>query len=141
MTLDEAREHIGANVVYRPDGRPAPETGVITSVGELLVFVRYVGDRHSKGTYAGDLDLLRCELCQEPVRPGDETQPLNGGLFMAHRECLLRNVMGGIGHLEDHLRWCVQAHDPDGGRTYRQSALEVDAWIRRWGIEAASETR
>lgn len=68
-----------------------------------------------------------CQLCEEPIAAGEDSRPIGDGV--AHRECLLRNVLGGIGHLEDHVRWCLGAHDPDGGRTYRQSALECDAWV------------
>jgi hypothetical protein len=45
-----------------------------------------------------------------------------------HKECGFRAVSGGIGHFEDHHLWCQTRHDPDGGRTRRQSALEV--WAR-----------
>jgi hypothetical protein len=45
-----------------------------------------------------------------------------------HRECGFRAVQGGIGHFEDHDYWCQTRHDPDGGRSRRQSALEV--WDR-----------
>jgi hypothetical protein len=65
-----------------------------------------------------------CVLCEEPIGPGDDAQACSPG--RAHRECLLRAVVGGIGHHEDHAYWCGQMHDPDGGRTYRQSAIEVD---------------
>jgi hypothetical protein len=60
MTLDEARAHIGQGVVYqRPDIPDLPaEDGVITSVGSLLVFVRYSGDGHISGTHPHDLTLL-----------------------------------------------------------------------------------
>jgi hypothetical protein len=40
MTLDEARQNIGAGVVYDP-GYGSKEDGVISSVGEQYVFVRY----------------------------------------------------------------------------------------------------
>ena len=46
------------------------------------------------------------------------------------RECSLRSVLGGIGHMEDHQHWCREVGDPDGGRSDRQSALEVWAWVR-----------
>jgi hypothetical protein len=41
--------------------------------------------------------------------------------------------MGGIGHLTDHYYWCKQMNDPDGGFTYRQSALLVDQWVANHG--------
>ena len=76
-----------------------------------------------------------CLLCGEEVT---ETFPASIASFehgefverVVHQECMLRSVTGGIGHHENHAYWCVQMHDPDGGRTYRQSALEVDKLIR-----------
>jgi hypothetical protein len=60
MTLDEARAHIGEAVAYRVAGELA-EDGVITSVGNVAVFVRYEGDRHSKATDPADLTLIAGE--------------------------------------------------------------------------------
>ena len=57
MTLDEARAHIGAGVVYHP-GHGAPEDGEIVAVSDLYVFVRYTGDRTPKATAPGCLTLL-----------------------------------------------------------------------------------
>ena len=61
---------------------------------------------------------------------GSDGQPAPG-----HRECMLRSVVGGIGHLIAHEYWCVQHRDPDAGLTYRQSALLVDAWVHIMGVE------
>jgi hypothetical protein len=69
-------------------------------------------------------EMGTCELCAEALTLRDDVVPMNP-FQVAHRECLLRCVLGGIGHLENHELWCNQRHDPDGGRTYRQSALEV----------------
>ena len=76
-----------------------------------------------------------CVLCYETITDGQDSRPINGDQ-LAHRECLLRSVMGGIGHLEDHAYWCQDMGDPDGGRTYRQSALEVDEWVHKHGLPA-----
>jgi hypothetical protein len=54
-----------------------------------------------------------------------------------HKECGLRAVSGGIGHFEDHHYWCQVRHDPDGGRSRRQSALEV--WARTTRVAHAPE--
>jgi len=78
---------------------------------------------------------MNCPLCEEPVLANDDSHPVSG--IPAHRECLLRNVMGGIGHIENHAYWCNEMHDPDGGRTYRQSGIEVDQWIAKHGFSAA----
>lgn len=78
-----------------------------------------------------------CPLCVEPCKEGDDVRDIAepGGLTLAHRECLLRSVVGGIGHLRNHAYWCVEVGDPDGSMTYRTSALLVDAWIAEHGID------
>jgi hypothetical protein len=60
MTLDEARTHIGAGVVYnpRPGTYDSAEDGEITGTSDAYVFVLYVGDRSPKATRAEDLTLL-----------------------------------------------------------------------------------
>ncbi len=57
MTLDEARKRVDSGVVYRTAyGRT--EDGVITSVNDSYVFVRYAGDQISKATDPQSLELL-----------------------------------------------------------------------------------
>jgi hypothetical protein len=77
---------------------------------------------------------MNCVLCGELfVGAYDlDRQPM-------HRECGLREVLGGIGHLVAHEYWCLQRHDSDAGFTYRQSALLTDAWVHVMGVEAAVE--
>ena len=57
VTLDEARDHIGAAVVY-DSGHGAREDGEIVRVSDLYVFVLFVGDRAPKATPPGALTLL-----------------------------------------------------------------------------------
>lgn len=75
---------------------------------------------------------MNCLHCDEPVADTDDyllTPVIRAvgsvTIERGHRECLFREVYGGIGHHEDHEFWCLTMHDPDGGRTRRQSALEV----------------
>lgn len=56
MTIDEARVNIGNKVIYYV-GFPHKE-GVITSVNEIYVHVRYGSDVGSKATRPEDLELL-----------------------------------------------------------------------------------
>lgn len=51
---------------------------------------------------------------------------------VAHIECAYQACVGGIGCHLNHQYWCETKHDPNGGRTIRQSALEVTAGRRRW---------
>lgn len=68
MTLDEARAHIGAGVVYH-SGHGRPEDGEIVRVSDLYVFVLFVGDRTPKATRPEDLvhglddDYRPCRQC------------------------------------------------------------------------------
>lgn len=78
-----------------------------------------------------------CLFCDEPMTLADKPglpigvmRKSGPTVEYAHRECQLRDVMGGIGHLIAHEFWCgAPRHDPDAGLTYRQSALLVDAWV------------
>ena len=58
MTLDEARAAIGRAVVYYPTvGKN--EDGVITSVNDTFVFVRYGAAKQSAATRPEDLEFLK----------------------------------------------------------------------------------
>lgn len=73
--------------------------------------------------------MTLCALCDEPIA-ADDISFAFADQRRGHRECMARSALGGIGHIENHARWCVELGDPDGGRTYRQSALEVFEWIQ-----------
>lgn len=73
--------------------------------------------------------LVPCRICDEPMVPWN----IEGYPQMGHRECMLRSALGGIGHLTDHEFWCNKMHDPDGGKTTRESALLVDQWVHEHG--------
>ena len=55
----EPTEHdIGRSVIYTGNRYPGgkTESGVITSFNDYCIFVRYDGERHSKGTSRQDLE-------------------------------------------------------------------------------------
>jgi hypothetical protein len=66
-----------------------------------------------------------CLMCGEPVL--DVGVPIHTleGPRTNHRECALREVLGGIGHHIAHEWWCEIHHDPDAGFTPHESALMV----------------
>lgn len=43
------------------------------------------------------MTTLYCLHCHEPVLFTDSV-PVNGGLHQMHRECMLRQIVGSIGH-------------------------------------------
>lgn len=61
MKLEEAKNGVGRKVVYTPFEGCDPsllEEGVITSVNDRYVFVRYGSDKNSKPTSPYDLKFL-----------------------------------------------------------------------------------
>lgn len=68
-----------------------------------------------------------CCYCQEPVVDGDNGAVWPTGV-VEHRECSLRLVTGGIGHLIDHEAFCGSELGADAGLSFRRSALLV--WAR-----------
>lgn len=76
-----------------------------------------------------------CAHCSEQIRADEERADII--TLDVHRECALRSVMGGIGHLLDHAHFCQGELGPDAGLDYRTSALLVDVWIHRKGVEEA----
>jgi hypothetical protein len=66
----------------------------------------------------------RCMYCGLQFADGDNGCIYPTGLA-THRECALRAVHGGIGHLVDHERYCYGERDPDAGLTKRQSSVLV----------------
>jgi hypothetical protein len=67
---------------------------------------------------------LSCMHCRERFEAGDNGAIMPTG-FAAHRECHLRAVLGGIGHMVDHEFFCHGELGPDAGLSYRTSALLV----------------
>ena len=57
MSIDEARGAIGLLVVYRRKGQ-RPDQGVITSVNDRYVFVRYGSQVGSAATNPADLERV-----------------------------------------------------------------------------------
>ena len=83
-----------------------------------------------------------CPMCEEPVLGDVSPTPLwvDGEPRAVHWQCMLRQVLGGIGHLIAHDYWCGEPrHDPDAGLTYRQSSLLAAEWQRVVGIKEVHE--
>lgn len=86
------------------------------------------------------MSYAECPLCGTEVEFGQLANPLGVvlsdgrvGTKMAHQECVLRSVVGGIGHILDHEFWCLTIGDTDMELGYRESALRVAAWVNEHG--------
>jgi hypothetical protein len=79
--------------------------------------------------------MNNCPMCGEAI-VDTTTTPLftPDGPRRAHTVCMVREVLGGIGHLIAHDYWCTQRDDPDAGMTKYQSAQLVDAYVRAVGV-------
>lgn len=110
MTLDEARQHIGDGVVYDPYAPELdePEEGVITSVNDHYVFVRYGADKGSKATAADRLTLLAEESCEFRCGYVSSGQDLLNHMFWEHQascaECAAK---------APDPQWQSLNHEPD----------------------------
>jgi len=71
---------------------------------------------------------MTCPLCEEEVTGDWATLYTEEGARQAHRVCMLREVLGGIGHLIAHEYWCAKG-DPDAGLTPYQSAQLAEAYF------------
>jgi hypothetical protein len=78
-----------------------------------------------------------CVHCNEPILEGEDRADIIN--MDSHRECSLRCVLGGIGHLIDHAHFCRSELGPDAGLDYRTSALMVDVWVSRKSVEEAAK--
>jgi len=59
VRLEKAAEHVDREVIYRPPGGGERERGVITSVNDTWVFVRYEGQLSSAATHPANLTLAK----------------------------------------------------------------------------------
>lgn len=85
-----------------------------------------------------------CLLCGRPVHVGEQTpSPIYDGATgearFPHRACMLREVLGGIGHVLAHELWCDQRGDPDAGLERWQSARLVTLLVDM-GVDVAGRT-
>jgi hypothetical protein len=78
-----------------------------------------------------------CALCNEPILSLEDRADVMNMDY--HRECSLRNVLGGIGHLLDHSHFCRGELGPDAGLDYRTSSLMVDIWMARVSSKRSAE--
>lgn len=78
-----------------------------------------------------------CMYCKEAIQLGDNGRITPMGQI-EHRECSLRAVMGGIGHLVDHDRYCRDL-GPDAGLGFRQSSLLVWEFFQRTRLRPTHE--
>jgi hypothetical protein len=76
-----------------------------------------------------------CAHCNEPILSREDRADIMN--MDCHRECTLRTVLGGIGHLLDHAHFCHGELGPDAGLDYRTSSLMVDIWVARKSVEKA----
>lgn len=57
MDLHTASQNIGKKVIYTDQFIKRREYGIITSVNDVYVFVKYVNDTRSKAMYPNNLEL------------------------------------------------------------------------------------
>lgn len=65
---------------------------------------------------------MNCEYCKEPILNGEKSENIFSGNFLAHRECVIRMVVGSVGHQQGKCS-CYGGYDEsEEGLTKRQAA-------------------
>jgi hypothetical protein len=72
-----------------------------------------------------------CVLCDETIANGETFDRST-----VHRECLLANIIGPLGHHLDHDFWCINMADSHCGLGVRLANLDLAALVDRHGLEA-----
>jgi hypothetical protein len=104
---------------------------VTTPIGEPCSFCGEPMEEDDQGSFIGSYVRDRED---GSYILADDMEGARAMLVPQHKECGLRSVLGGIGHIEDHERWCKGVGDPDGGRSRRQSSIEVWFWVQVNGM-------
>lgn len=80
--------------------------------------------------YFCDEELVGPLVANEVPDPQPQDRVYLGGTDGVHRACMLREVLGGIGHLTDHNLWCNERQDCDAGLSRYASAVAVWDWVQ-----------
>lgn len=89
---------------------------------------------------AGESCLYCDEAFDEAAGDSGQAMPLftlgGASIRHVHKECLLRNVVGSLAHLQGNCR-CSGGKESDGPEvTYREDALAAWAWVQEHGARA-----
>lgn len=71
-----------------------------------------------------------CPYCSEPFVAGEPVSAANNGSELLHQECMLRMVIGSVGHQRKACSCFGGVEEDPPGATLRQSALAAAAFHR-----------
>src|SRR4051812_31533512 len=74
-----------------------------------------------------------CLHCEEEIKEGDEGEMMPGGgaIRPVHAECLLRMVMGSVGHQQRRCPCYNGTEEDPPGMTTRQAAIAAAEYFHR----------
>jgi hypothetical protein len=77
-----------------------------------------------------------CPQCEDPIGAADRGQamPYPDGIRYVHRECLFRQVMGPLAHLQKRCRCYGGTSSATPGLSRREEAIAVWNWVMTHGI-------
>lgn len=86
----------------------------------------------------------KCFECGEEIKEGDQGQRMPYGgvdgvrIVNSHKECMFRNVMGPLAHLEHRCRCYGGTDHETPGLSRREEAIAVWNWIKEHGYPDSS---
>ena len=73
---------------------------------------------------------LICLHCKEVIREFEQRRPLNGGREWMHLQCLIRNIMGSVGHQKGECSCYGKVDTSEDGLSLRDAARLAYAYWR-----------
>jgi hypothetical protein len=75
---------------------------------------------------------MNCLFCEEPLLHGEKVIPINDGRDQVHQECMMRQVVGSVGHQNGTCHCHGGNQEDPPGLTKREAAREAFAlWKSR----------
>jgi hypothetical protein len=74
-----------------------------------------------------------CPHCGEPILPWDDRLATDAGTRPWHRECLIRHLVGSVGHQLGRCSCFGGTEEDPPGRTAREAARAAGALFDRTG--------
>jgi hypothetical protein len=78
--------------------------------------------------------MFDCQYCEEPIGEGEPFEMVNGGAAALHRDCMIRMVVGSVGHQRRQCSCFGGTQEDPVGASRREAAK---AAAREYGIRLA----
>lgn len=75
-------------------------------------------------------DHLTCAHCHETILEHEPAVPLNAGALWMHQECIMRGIVGSVGHQTRNCGCYGRYDDSEDGLSLREAAIRAATYWR-----------